>query len=73
LIIQIIQRDVKIEVDDSRLRPVKSEVERLLADNRLAHELLGWKPKIDLETGLLHTIEWIKEHIDIYRTDQFQL
>lgn len=45
--------------DPERLRPSKSEVFRLLGDNRLIQKLTGWKPEVTLEEGLKKTIEWI--------------
>ncbi len=72
-IIALIGRPVVIEVDKARLRPKKSEVERLLSDNRLAGRLLGWVPSIPLDDGLRKTIDWISEHIDIYKPGEYQL
>ena len=57
-----------IEHDAQRVRPEGSEVERLLADNTLARELLGWKPMVTLEDGLRRTIEWVKQHREGYAT-----
>lgn len=45
-----------------------SEMERLLADNRLAREILGWEPHVGLEDGLKRTIEWIKQNEEKYRS-----
>jgi nucleoside-diphosphate-sugar epimerase len=42
------------------LQPDGSELERLLAENTLACEILGWEPTIPLEEGLLRTIEWMR-------------
>lgn len=67
LIIKMIGKPIKIEIKDERLRPQGSEVERLLSENTLAQELLGWKPKVDLEEGLSRTIDWIKENLELYR------
>lgn len=67
LIAQMIGRPVRIESDQERSRPEKSEVERLLADASLANELLGWKPTVGLEEGLNRTIEWIRENLEKYR------
>jgi len=72
-IITIIGKPVQIKVDTARMRPKKSEVERLLADNTKAREMLGWEPKISLHDGLETTIEWIQEHLDLYRPDQYQV
>lgn len=66
-IISLIGRDVKLVVDPKRIRPKRSEVERLWCDNTKAKKLLGWEPKISLEEGLKRTIEWIKENIHLYK------
>ena len=66
-------KSLQIEQDDSRLRPPGSEVERLLADNRLASELLGWEPVIDLSKGLDITIEWLQKNIHKYRLGAYTL
>lgn len=67
LIARLVGQNVHIECDEARKRPANSEVERLLADNRLAAELLEWAPRVDLETGLAHTIDWAREHLERYR------
>jgi dTDP-glucose 4,6-dehydratase len=72
-IVSFIGRNVEIRVDASRLRPPKSEVERLLSDNRLAKNKLGWSPLVNLQDGLLRTIEWVSDHISIYRPSVYQL
>ena len=72
-IIAIVGRPVEIVVDDQRLRPAKSEVERLLADNRLAKKLIGWEPKIRFEDGLKTTVEWMKSNLGRYRSDVYNV
>jgi dTDP-glucose 4,6-dehydratase len=67
LITGLIGRSVDIQSDKQRIRPPNSEVDRLLADNRLARELLGWEPPTSLEDGLKQTIEWVKAHLERYR------
>jgi dTDP-glucose 4,6-dehydratase len=57
----------EIEQENLRIRPEGSEVERLLADNRLARDLLGWKPEVDLSSGLDTTIEWVRGNAHYYR------
>ncbi len=71
LIGKLIGRSIKIEREEKRVRPDKSEVERLLASNKLAETLLHWQPKISLEDGLEQTIGWIEKNIDRYRTDAY--
>lgn len=50
--------ELRIITSEERLRPGTSEVTRLCADSRLAHELLDWAPRTTLEEGLYATIEW---------------
>lgn len=71
LIARLTGRPITIETDEQRMRPEKSEVERLLAENSLARESLGWEPAITLEKGLELTIEWIKANLKRYRPDVY--
>ena len=73
MIVDLVGKPVSIEVDPARLRPPKSEVQRLLADNRLACERLGWEPRVNLQEGLIQTIAWIAENLHLYRTDRYQV
>ena len=72
-IISMVGRPVKIVIDSSRLRPERSEVQRLLSDNTLARQRLGWQPSVSLQQGLQSTITWISEHLDQYRSDKYQI
>lgn len=51
---------IQIEIDKARLRPL--DVQKLNADASKIRRLTGWKPKIDLKTGLEKTIEWYREN-----------
>ena len=62
---------VEIMVEPERLRPEKSEVMRLISDNRLAREKLGWEPLVNLDQGLDQTIAWMRQHMDLYRPGQY--
>jgi NAD dependent epimerase/dehydratase len=68
LIAQLTGADISIESESERLRPEKSEVERLLADSTLARKILGWEPTTTLEAGLQITLDWMKTHLDRYRS-----
>lgn len=72
-IIKMIGREVEITCENDRLRPTKSEVFRLYADNSLAHQIMGWQPLTSLDEGLAKTISWIKEHLEVYRVGKYQL
>ena len=71
-IVQMVGRPVKLEIDESRLRPEKSEVFNLISDNSLARTALGWAPRVSLDEGLGRTIEWIREHLDLYRVGEYE-
>jgi dTDP-glucose 4,6-dehydratase len=62
----LIGREIEVVTDSGRLRPEKSEVERLWCDNTRARDLLGWSPAVPLEEGLSRTIAWFREHLDLY-------
>jgi len=71
IIRNIIGSDAEVEIDGARIRPEKSEVGLLLADNTNAEKLLGWKPKVSLEEGLGHVVSWVKNNLQNYRTDEY--
>jgi len=73
IIIDLVGRPVRVESEARRLRPEKSEVQRLLCDNRLAAERLGWQPRISLNEGLQRTIDWISKHLNLYISDEYVL
>ena len=58
----LLNKDIEITQDSSRVRPFKSEVKRLWCDNAKAKRLLGWEPQVSLDEGLKETIEWISEN-----------
>ena len=63
--------EISITTDEQRLRPEKSEVERLWASNKKAEELLGWSPahgKLEgVERGLKKTIDWFSDPANLAR------
>jgi NAD dependent epimerase/dehydratase len=61
MIVKIMKSSKKISNDITRVRPKKSEVGRLLGNNRLITQLTGWKPEVSLEQGLRETINWFKD------------
>jgi NAD dependent epimerase/dehydratase len=79
LIAEIMGVDIEIETDDVRIRPEKSEVERLWADNSKAKALLGWEPeyggKEGFKRGLKETIEWFTDERNLsrYKADVYNI
>lgn len=65
-VIQLVDHPVEVVIDQERLRPEKSEVQRLISDNSLALEKMGWTPQVSFETGLKITFDWIKDHLTLY-------
>lgn len=70
---------IEIITDEQRLRPEKSEVERLWASNTKAHELLGWQPQHGSREGFLRglteTISWFREpaNLSAYKADIYNI
>ena len=62
-----------IRQDDKRIRPVKSEVERLWCDNRKAKRMLGWEPSISFDKGLEKTIQWVTTHMNMYKANLYNV
>ncbi len=69
-LIRQINPDAKIVCDNQRLRPKKSEVERLLGNNEKIKRLTEWKPLYTFEEGLAETIEFLKGNLDKYKVGQ---
>jgi dTDP-glucose 4,6-dehydratase len=71
-IIRMVGRPVELTLDPERLRPDPSEVMRLISDPSRATECLGWEPEVALEDGLEHTVDWVRQHLDLYRTEAYE-
>lgn len=62
-----------IVCDEERIRPEKSEVRRLLGCNEKIMRLTGWSPRYSLEEGLEKTIAFLKDNLDKYKTDIYNV
>jgi len=71
-IVELTGSRARVVVDEERLRPEKSEVVRLLADNSKARRVLGWAPQVELREGLTRTIAWVRAHMDFYRPGRYE-
>lgn len=71
LIAEAMSTEIEITTENERLRPDKSEVERLYADNRKAERLLDWTPgysgRDGFRRGLAETIEWFRNPANLAR------
>jgi NAD dependent epimerase/dehydratase len=79
LIAEVMRVEVKVNADPARLRPEKSEVERLCADNGKAKRLLQWEPayagRDGLRRGLARTAQWFSdpENLQRYKADIYNV
>ena len=72
-IISQINPNAKIICEEQRLRPEKSEVNRLLGDNTKIKSLTNWEQSYTFKEGIKETIEWIKNNLDKYKADIYNI
>ncbi len=72
-IIRQINPSAEIICDEQRLRPEKSEVNRLLGANAKIKKLTDWKQQYTLEQGIAETIAWIRENMERYKTNIYNI
>ncbi|MFB5191248.1 SDR family NAD(P)-dependent oxidoreductase [Alicyclobacillus fastidiosus] len=70
-VLTLVGRSVPIRTAQERLRPAKSEVDRLYSDSRRAQQQLGWQPLVSFDDGLQRTIDWISQHPQLYRPNEY--
>lgn len=66
-------KPVKITTDEVRVRPGKSEVERLFCNNSKIKTMTGWNPDYNLTTGLKETIEWLTNNFHLYKPEIYNV
>ncbi len=72
-IISQINPKAKVVCDEQRLRPEKSEVNRLLGSNQKIKELTDWKQQYTFAQGIAETIAWMRENLNAYKTDIYNI
>lgn len=72
-IISQINPKAKIVCDEQRLRPEKSEVNRLLGSNDKIKKLTDWSPQYTFKQGIAETIKWISNNMDCYKSGIYNL
>lgn len=72
-LIRQINPNAKIVCDQQRLRPEKSEVNRLLGSNEKIKSLTDWKPNYTFEEGISETIEFFKKNMNRYKSDIYNI
>jgi dTDP-glucose 4,6-dehydratase len=63
----------EIAFDKSRLRPERSEIDRLWSDNSKAKKIIKWEPTVPLDRGLELTIEWFRKNSHLYKEDIYNI
>ncbi len=72
-IIRQINPKARIVCDEQRLRPEKSEVNRLLGSNEKIRRLTAWEPQYTFEQGIRETIGWVSKNMGVYKSDIYNI
>ncbi|QQS35539.1 MAG: GDP-mannose 4,6-dehydratase [Ignavibacteriales bacterium] len=72
-IIDLTGSDAKIDFNDERIRPDKSEVNQLRCDNNKLASNTKWKPDYNLDYGLQETINWIKNNMQFFKPELYNI
>lgn len=72
-LIRQINPKARLICDQQRIRPEKSEVNRLLGSNEKIMRLTDWKPQYTLESGLAETIDFLKHNLEKYKADIYNI
>lgn len=70
-ILELTGAKCEVDLEQARVRPEASEVDRLCANSLLLKQLTGWAPKVPLREGLIRTIEWISQNLDAYTVGSY--
>jgi NAD dependent epimerase/dehydratase len=73
LISEVIGKDVSIISDEQRIRPTKSEVERLFCDNSKIIKNTNWEPQYSLKIGIQETVTWMQKNIHLYKPEIYNV
>ncbi len=65
--------DKPIVTDETRIRPEKSEVMKLICNAEKAAALVGWQPNYSLEQGLTEVIDFVTQHQNLFKPNQYTL
>ncbi len=73
LIMKLLDKEKKINVDKKRIRPENSEVFELVSDNSKASDILNWQPELTFNEGLIKTISFVKNNLDFYKSNLYNI
>ena len=63
----------RIVEEEARVRPPESEVLALISDPSRARALLGWEPRVPLDEGLARTIAFVRDHLQLFKTEIYNV
>lgn len=72
-ILEICESSARIECDEQRIRPEKSEVFKLICNNQRAKKILQWEPRYSLREGLEKTTAWMRENLYRYKSNLYNV
>ena len=73
LVSECLGKKIEVKREKERIRPKKSEVDRLFSDSGKARELFDWKPRMELKEGINRTIRWIEKNIPRYKNGIYNI
>jgi nucleoside-diphosphate-sugar epimerase len=77
IIQNLMKTNKKVKFDKKRLRPKKSEVDNLVAENTKAKRLLNWNPeyvgKVKFEKLIIEVLDWYKKNKKIFNSEIFNI
>jgi NAD dependent epimerase/dehydratase len=71
ILCDIVGRKAEVVLDERRIRPEKSEVNRLIADNSKINNLTDWRSEVSFREGLIQTVEWIERNLMYFDVDNY--
>ena len=66
-------RELIVEQDPARTRPVASEVMRLISGPERMKRVTGWEPHWTLDEGVAALVDWVRDHLDAFRPDEYEI
>lgn len=64
-------RELEVETDPARVRPPGSEVMRLISDPARMRAATGWAPSYDLDAGIARMVDWVENHLELFRPHEY--
>jgi len=72
-IARLMNSEIEVVTDSQRVRPEKSEVERLMCNNKKIKENTDWRPDYTLDSGLSETIKWFEKFSELYKSEIYNV